>query len=873
MKLNKFKRIFRKRNIVKALNGSISILLCLLITPFASVALGMVEYARYQQVINLSEEVTEITAFSELSDYDTYLHDRFGLLATSQENELGSDTVSLLNENIKALGNQVQFSNTTVKGEHSIKELQVLEQQIVDVSELTASTAILAKDFKLEELLNKLNTMDQFNDVMNTVDSIADMADALASAIEALEKVKTAVNDLKTAIDTVKTNADSLATSMSNLYKKLGEDGVAVSSSSTTESLDESVEKFTSGDYLTDLKSVYRKCQTLITSLNDVKTKAGLIKPAIDDFVTEVNAAKTAAEAISTTNSADTDGSISQAAKRTLDDVLREMQTLVTNTLNNIKEETINGVKAAVNDVIDGVIEEVGLSGVIDRYSEIVSGSYFSAPLSDLAKQDLIEFLNVVYDVYSTKNASGLKSFFKDKLVPDLNIDPDAIYNRISSVISQATSSLKEEADGQVVELITSLINMIKGIFDLDVFYNDKFTAFLDYGNFESNPYETFLMAIGTLFTSAETFTSSIAGFDIVGMLRSMRDMLVSIKDMFVAISGIALKYVQGVWELGQSAVRGDVQALYEKLLLAGYMRHNLPCRTDDGELSSEYENGQAEFQYKLTGTGLTGFDYDDIARPSTVVGQSASYDKGAGESRFQVLKKTIDALKAGNGTDKMFKGAELEYIRAGTKSEIANQIICFLDIYFMRLLLDIPSVFTDTDVAHLASVASVAAWVVYILYILVEPFLDTVILVNGGSIGLVKSDCWLTASGIDNLIAALSKVTMSEELRNTITGFSSKYPKKNSFESVTDSNYQTHMLILLLLFVGKADILTRFQTIVDLEASVYYEQQGKSFAMEKAYTAVEITSDAKFAQLFDMGSSSGGAFIPKTTIKQTVGY
>ncbi|MBQ4103295.1 MAG: hypothetical protein IJC90_02425 [Clostridia bacterium] len=39
-----------KEKIKKGVNGSISIFLCILITPFLSIALGLVEYARYQQV-------------------------------------------------------------------------------------------------------------------------------------------------------------------------------------------------------------------------------------------------------------------------------------------------------------------------------------------------------------------------------------------------------------------------------------------------------------------------------------------------------------------------------------------------------------------------------------------------------------------------------------------------------------------------------------------------------------------------------------------------------------------------------------------------------------------------------------------------------
>ena len=66
-----------KQKIKKAVTGSISIFLCLLMTPFLSAALALVEYARYQEVIELTDELYEIVGVSTMSNYDSYLHGRF----------------------------------------------------------------------------------------------------------------------------------------------------------------------------------------------------------------------------------------------------------------------------------------------------------------------------------------------------------------------------------------------------------------------------------------------------------------------------------------------------------------------------------------------------------------------------------------------------------------------------------------------------------------------------------------------------------------------------------------------------------------------------------------------------------------------------
>ena len=49
-----------KTKIKKCVNGSISVLLCLLLTPFLSVTLALIEYARYQEAMEIADELMEL---------------------------------------------------------------------------------------------------------------------------------------------------------------------------------------------------------------------------------------------------------------------------------------------------------------------------------------------------------------------------------------------------------------------------------------------------------------------------------------------------------------------------------------------------------------------------------------------------------------------------------------------------------------------------------------------------------------------------------------------------------------------------------------------------------------------------------------------
>lgn len=874
----KRKRIFTKAKLKKACMGSISILLCLLLTPFLSLALGLVEYSRYQEVLEITDEIYELTGISVLSDYDNYIHNRFGLLATTQDNEFADGADGLLEDNIKVLGNQVTLTDPSFTGKLSLANTETLRQQVVDFSELTSTTAVLAEDFNLEDLLNKLQNVQQFQDIMNTVDSLADLADALTVAVEKLEALQTSLTNLESSVSTAVSSANTLSTQMAELYKKLGENGITLPQDATLEQIETAVTAFTDS-YLQDFKDLYSTAKTLVDNLNAIKTNLTSVKTSASEFITAVQQARTAVESISSSNSADTDGSISAAATSTLESVLEEMETLVEDTLSEITEDSITAAKDTVNEIIDSALESTGLTDVVNRYSEIVNGDYFALPLSDTAKQDITDLLKTVQSVYSSHSGDELVNYFKDKFVPNININVSSILSDVSRILQNATDELVDGVGDKLISLLTKLVNIVKNLFDLDLFYEADLNAYVNIGNASSSPYQSFMDALGSMFTAVDDFKAAMEEgglFDkIKGALEAMGDMFSAIGDLMGAIVDIAGAAVDSIVELGGSLVSGDVQGLYEKFLISGYMRHNLPCRLDSGDFAYDAEGNQLNLN--LNGKGLTGFEFNKIARPAVYTGQSASLNSDSG-SKFQGLASTLQNLKNGYGPDTMFKGAELEYIRAGTNSEIANQVICFFDLYFLRLLLDLPSVFMDGEVNAVAGAATVASWVVYILYIVAEPFCDTLLLVNGETVPLIRTDCWLTATGLVGFIEKLGSAVLGEALQNELNEYTSSYATSSGGSSGESDDggldYRTHMLIMLLIYVDSDTQIQRLGNLIELETAEYYRQNGKSFDMNKTYTAIQISADVTFNPFFDLGVFNGGAsFLPSYEIKHTVSY
>lgn len=864
MEVREKKRRLSQKTLKRGARGAISILLCLLLTPFVTVALGLVEYARYQQVVELCDEVYELTGISILSDYDPYLHERYGLLATSQSSDMGTTGVSLLEDNIEMLGNQVELDNLSVDGALPLSNVAMLQQQVVDVSELTASTAVLAKDLKLEELLDQLAGLDGVDDFLGTVDSLAELTDAIREAVEKLEALKAAVDTVTSGINGVTTTASTLATDMATFYQKLSEEGIALPADATAEQITAALESFQS-TYQEDYTNLLETGKSLYNQLKALPDKLDAVKSAADEFKTAVEAAKTAAEAVVSTNETDSDGSISEAATETLETVLDEMETLIDDALADLSDSTIQAGKDAVNEIIDTALEDMGLKDVVDRYQQIVDGTYFSSPMGDLAKQDLTGFLQSVYTVCQSHSADAMVDYFKTLVIPDIRFDPGQLATKIADVLSSAAGEIVEDGMDRVAQLLEDLVKVVKGLFNMNFFYNGELDAFVNAAGDDSNGYQPFLTALGKLLQAAEDFGESIADGGISGMvgaLKAMYDMFKAIGDTMRAVMGVVQSNLTSIGEIVADAATGNTRGLYERLLISGYMRHNLPCRLDAKYILDGVDGAPS---------GLTGFSFADIPQVSTS-GRLESLTGG-----FTGLATFIENMQQGYGSDQMFKAAQLEYIRAGTNSEIANQAITFFDLYFLRLLLDLPAVFRDGEVKAVASAATVAAWVVYILYILVEPFCDTLLLVNGAEVPFVKGKCWLVPSQISNFISRIGEATLGDPLKEQLDSFMAESGfggDTSGGTSGTDTDYRTHMLILLLIFVKPEDQIKRLQDLIEMEAQVYYQEQGESFQMSKTYTAVTVSGKADLGVLLDLGKASGGGtFLPSIELKQMISY
>ncbi len=868
-------KVFSKKNMKQAMMGSISILLCLLITPFVTIALGLVEYSRVQQVRELTDELYELTGVSILSDYDTYINNRFGMLSVNQSNGFALGASDLLTDNLNALGKQAAVSDTKITGKLALDNDEILKQQLTDFSELTVPTAFVMEGLNLDDLLKKLEGVQKFNEIMNAVDNMAKFTDAMSDAYDAFTTLQEKLDTLSSDYQTAKNTAGELAQKTTDLYKKLGENGITLPENPTLEEIESAAGSFAS-DYLTDFKDLYKKGKELSDDITTLKTDLNNVKDAFDDIKTAVNKAKTAMESIAnSTGSTGKSGKITKEATETLDDVLEDMEEAIDEAVSQLKSDTIETAKSALNEIINESLKSAGLKDISTRYNEIVKGSYFNLPLTDTAKEDIKELLQTVKEVYSSHDAEGMLTFFKNKFVPNLkNIDVGQLKNIVKTVVDNAEATMKDKATDGLLTLLTKLVNIIKNLFNLQLFFDPSLNAFVTIEEPAGSPYSDFLNALGGLFTAIDNFKDALSGLRFLKMLKELATMCKKMWDMLKAVANITVSRIESILALVDDVLNGRWKNVYQRALASGYMVYNLPNRTNDAN-QMEYNKTNKSVMLSLTGEGVTGFKYNNIARPAVVTGQNGNITAPEGKTIFEELGEFMNNLKAGGGSDKMFKGAELEYIMAGTNSELANQTVTFFDLYFLRLLVDIPSVFGDGEVDAIAGAANIACWVVYILYIIAEPFCDTVLLVNKQDVPLIKTKCWLTATNAVNFISKLGEAVLANSpLKADLEEFTGEYSTGEGEKIDGGIDYKTHILLLLMINVEPNTQIARLSDLIDLETKEYYRQNGKIFSMSKAYTAVQVSGTVKYKFFFDLNSKgSGPSIIPTAKITNTFSY
>lgn len=790
--------------------GTISIFLVISMMPITSLVLTFEEASRYQSAMEMMNEVVDSSAFSSIAEYDSYLDDRFALLATSQESDINNNFNGYLTDNVSAMGKSVTVNNKKITGKYSLSDQEVLKQQVLENAEISVTTRLISDVADVNELLDTLKENLKLDELDKMVGQVTDAMDLTSSVVEAVKNVKSTYDkavEYKTACDEYNASYNDSET---GFIKKV---------INLAEKLKMAQDNLGDED---DPSTVYNNTD-VITAITEANNAAKVYKEKTDSLATK-----------------------EKEMQESLTGLLGTLKSIADNVHKN-KDNIEDGDLAAQCTTSTDEWIIAAIDGALTQLNNMVSPDLKDKVNADVTKlQQLSNNLtgfNAKNDISSTTTVDTLQDKYKYVKVESL-----AIPSNIDSVLSSIQTNLDNKSSNINTEGASNFLDLVGQVMNLSGIYDSSMNAVLTNGvlynsNVPQNLSTTLLLnSMTNLVNAGNNFVEGIKSKSIFGIV----NVLLAIKDVYAAEAQFLGAVV--TW-IGDSAINlvafvsGGFNEMYNNLLLYGYGVYNLPNRVSiDG------------------GKTLYGYSYSEVF---SLAGGTYSKSLTGALSNIGNISSNV------NGSDTMFKGAEGEYLVIGSNNEIQNQVGTFFNLYMLRFLLDIIPVFKDAQLTSISAAAGPLAWLVKVAAAIVEPMIDSILLVNGRKVYFIKKSIWLSYTGVSSLVQELLSCSgissaFTDKIKDTIKAADGVAKMKGKL----NMDYNEHLMILMAMSVDQTRYLQRLQNVIQMEGLKKY---NNSFSLDKSYTMIKAEVDYTLNPMFNVGLTNGGYF-NKRAVKY-VGY
>lgn len=899
----------KKRGRLSCINGAkgaISLFLAVLMTPFLTIALLLVEVGRYNSAVSVLDEALGVSSLSTLANYDDYLQERWGLMALSQEIDYDAVYKENLEINGEIMGNAINIDSSKVEGMYALSDPEILKNQIIEYSKLNVPTKLATEFVNLSDLVKKLENLAGMGNIMSLLTKGVDAIDSGITLIESAEKLKESASKLDGFHDDYEAKYSAFETATNTLISNLQKKKDLESKLATLNS------------ELDDLKAELKELQgeneeetTEPTEEESEKVKAK--KKEISDKEKEIS------EVQSQINSLNGTITSNRSSAKTAQTEYADILSQISSGLSNFKESMADCNEAVIsiqNDIAGAGAAIIAIStdlankradlkaikedlkrmekeGYTESDPSYAAGLDYKIALekevSELETQkalydatskgleEMTDSWNTSFEAYSDATLGETIKGFDQLRQKVLNLDISSVsastpkitretYKSISlggyinaddieKYLLQQEEELKSGSLSALLDGLTAIYNELMG---LSIFFEDNLDACIDLQYYNDNfgglpggakadgGILEVIKNIGDVCGSASGFVKNLVNLKLLKALKELKKLVKSVIALIESIAQVALNLLKNI---------ANLLTGYDKWYYGAYAAYNLSCRTDysttSGSVSLKTMSGYS--------VGKDSFPEANNNINVPIFGELAA------------LIGTINTYITDTGKDITFSGAELEYILFGSTSEIANQLYVFCVLYLIRLLFNIPSITSNVEVQGLAASATLGYPVVIGLYIVLEPLVQTILLVNGSNQALVPATVYLSPSGLPKLVGELvsfCKLTdeQAEKIGNKMVTAISKsqddydYQKKlaeyqsegSTSKALFDLSYREYCFILLLLTVDEPQLLARLSNLIQMETHFYYQNQKKefNFDLKKSYSYLYVQVNASMSQV-----------------------
>ena len=191
-----------KKKLWKGTQGAISILLACLTLPFLTLAAVYVEAGRYQSGVRALDQALGSSALSTLAGKDSYLLQRFGLLAVQQKaDQTDAELTATLQsyyskQHIADLGG-VDLTKFAVSGVYPLADTSILKQQVMSASAALGPVKLVAEFGEIDSIVKQIQKSFNFLNVLDAVGGVVDLLDKKVKAVESLDDAKKKMKEMQ----------------------------------------------------------------------------------------------------------------------------------------------------------------------------------------------------------------------------------------------------------------------------------------------------------------------------------------------------------------------------------------------------------------------------------------------------------------------------------------------------------------------------------------------------------------------------------------------------------------------------------------------------------------------------------------------------
>ncbi len=825
----------------KCATGTISLFLIVLLTPFLTIASILLETQHYNSAVALLDEAMGVSSVSLLADYDKYLKDRWGLIATKQQTDMNEVFSDYLKTNTSVLGSTLNINNTQVNGLYPLSDDELFKNQIVQYSKYNVTTKVVEDTVEgvldIVGITEKLKSLSSIDNILKLVTNCEKTADSMVTLSESQDKFKEASEKVRKQIEECNKKFNQGDGSFESRMNKLTEE-------MKNEDADEKDINKRKTEYTEARNDYIAEIDKLISELENYKKEASALSSAMTSVKNNL---------VATTESVIT---VSDDTIKTLETSYKDAKKAVEDYTGDVNSDEYKNLVKARDDAEKTLIDtkmEKSVSDAVYKGDKAMDTSYSA-------------FQNKCSEAYIEEQIQKLKDL-KDEIPTEDEITEDSTAGEYSigsieyATVDEIKEFIKKQEDDMnnsgFISFIKGLVTTMDSLVKSSGLYESALCAVVN-GDMPDSPAKRVIDSISTALKGIIEFNKADS---LKAYWEAIKKICGGIKDAIVNINDFSAQMIAGL--------PVNVYDLFttDRLWYTAYCYYMLTCRTDYS--SSTFQTGKPAMKALEINPDLPVTDW-----------QNNIYGIGEITSFIQTFAKiaSLGSSDNGNKGNTTFYGAEMEYLICGTQAEMANQVCVFMMTYMMRLIIDAPAVVLNKEVQAMAEAAGaptfgVGTAVVYALEILLEPFVDTIILVNGGKIPLYETTIYLSPSGILDFITNVApSLSFTEEQKKSIKdGVGSAFgDPPTPAEAPVDSgkkpdasnkgfkasslipkiDYRQQCLLLMILFVKNDDMIDRLQSVIQMETKYHYEKNSADFSLDKSYTFVEVEADAKIKQI-----------------------